>query len=227
LQFLGLAEEAGLMQRLTGRVLADALTQCAAWRTDGRPTRVSVNVSVGDLLDPAFPATVSSLLAERLLPAEALMIEITETSIIAEFERAQQAVTQLRALGVGVSIDDFGAGFTSLAYLNELAVDELKLDRRFIAPLAGGAHGRDAELVRATIALGHALGLRVVAEGIEDLAALELLRELHCDVAQGYALGRPVPAAELALGEADPDTEMGPALRRRGRTGARSAAPAR
>ena len=104
--------------------------------------RVSVNISVGDLLDPAFPATVGSLLAERRLPAEALTIEITETSIIAEFERAQQAVARLRALGVGVSIDDFGAGFTSLAYLNELGVDELKLDRRFIAPLAGGARGR-------------------------------------------------------------------------------------
>jgi diguanylate cyclase len=152
---------------------------------------------------------VASLLAERRMPAEALTIEITETSIIAEFERAQQAVAALRALGVGVSIDDFGAGFTSLAYLNELAVDELKLDRRFIAPLAGGARGRDAELVQATIALGHALGLRVVAEGIEDADALELLRELRCDVAQGYAIGRPVPAAECALHRGDPDAAAG------------------
>jgi diguanylate cyclase (GGDEF)-like protein len=227
LQFLGLAEEAGLMGRLTNRVLADALTQCAAWRDAGRRMRVSVNVSVGDLLDPAFPAAVAALLADRRLGAEALMIEITETSIIAEFERAQRAVARLRALGVGVSIDDFGAGFTSLAYLNELAVDELKLDRRFIAPLAGGARGRDAELVRATIALGHALGLRVVAEGIEDAAALELLRELRCDVAQGYAIGRPVPAAELTLDATDVDAEDEPALRRRGRSDAHSAAPAR
>jgi diguanylate cyclase len=206
LQFLGLAEEAGLMGRLTRRVLADALTQCAAWHAAGRWVRVSVNISVGDLLDPGFAAMVASLLAERRMPAEALTIEITETSIIAEFERAQQAVAALRALGVGVSIDDFGAGFTSLAYLNELAVDELKLDRRFIAPLAGGARGRDAELVQATIALGHALGLRVVAEGIEDADALELLRELRCDVAQGYAIGRPVPAAECALHRGAPDT---------------------
>ena len=206
LQFLGLAEEAGLMGRLTMRVLDDALTQCLAWRSAGRRVRVSVNVSVGDLLDPGFPGAVAAVLADRLLPAEALMIEIIETSIIAEFERAQQAVARLRALGVGVSIDDFGAGFTSLAYLNELAVDELKLDRRFIAPLAGGARGRDAELVRATIALGHALGLRVVAEGIEDVAALELLRELRCDVAQGYAIGRPVPANELAMEPVDSDT---------------------
>jgi diguanylate cyclase (GGDEF)-like protein len=199
LQFLGLAEEAGLMGHLTRRVLADALTQCAAWHAAGRWMRVSVNVSVGDLLDPDFPETVAALLTQRRMPAEALMIEITETSIIAEFERAQQAVARLRGLGVGVSIDDFGAGFTSLAYLNELAVDELKLDRRFIAPLAGGTRGRDAELVRATIALGQALGLRVVAEGIEDAATLDLLRELRCDVAQGYAIGRPAPASELLL----------------------------
>ena len=207
LQFLGLAEEAGLMGRLTSRVLAGALTQCVAWRAAGHRARVSVNVSVGDLLDPAFPAAVASLLAERRLPAEALTVEITETSIIAEFEHARQAVARLHALGVGVSIDDFGAGFTSLAYLNELGVDELKLDRRFIAPLAGGARGRDAELVQATIALGHALGLRVVAEGIEDRAALELLREMGCDVAQGYAIGGPVPAAELALDDAHPDPD--------------------
>ena len=167
--------------------------------------RVSVNISVGDLLDPRFPETVASLLAERGMPADSLMIEITETSIIAEFARAQEAVARLRGLGVGVSIDDFGAGFTSLAYLNELVVHELKLDRRFIAPLAGGVRGRDAELVRATIALGQALGLRVVAEGIEDEAALALLRELRCDVAQGYAIGRPVPASELALHATAPD----------------------
>jgi diguanylate cyclase (GGDEF)-like protein len=208
LQFLGLAEEAGLMGRLTRRVLADALTQCAAWHAAGRWMRVSVNISVGDLLDPGFPETVASLLAERGMPADALMIEITETSIIAEFACAQEAVARLRALGVGVSIDDFGAGFTSLAYLNELVVDELKLDRRFIAPLAGGMRGRDAELVRATIALGQALGLRVVAEGIEDAAALALLRELRCDVSQGYAIGRPVPATELALDATVPDSAV-------------------
>jgi len=206
LQFLGLAEEAGLMGRLTMRVLSDALTECAVRRRAGRRMRVSVNISVGDLLDPDFPGAVAALLEDRLLPAEALTVEITETSIIAQFDRAQEAVARLRALGVRVSIDDFGAGFTSLAYLNELAVDELKLDRRFIAPLAGGARGRDAELVRATIALGHALGLRVVAEGIEDTAALDLLRELRCDVAQGYAIGRPVPAAALALDPVGLDT---------------------
>jgi diguanylate cyclase (GGDEF)-like protein len=195
--FLPLAEQAGLMGRLTRWVLEQALAQCAAWRTAGRHVRVSVNVSVSDLVDPGFPASVAQLLSRARLGAESLMLEITETSIIDEFERAKHAVENLRALGVKVSIDDFGAGFTSLAYLNDLSVAEMKLDRRFIVPLAGGRRTRDAELVRATIKLGHALGLDVVAEGVEDDGALRLLRELGCDIAQGYGIARPRPAAEV------------------------------
>jgi diguanylate cyclase (GGDEF)-like protein len=199
LNFLPLAEEAGLMGKLTRWVLTHALAQCAAWHATGRPLRVSVNVSVSDLLDPDFPVMVASVLDRMRLPADALMIEITETSIIDEFERIQRAVAGLAEIGVDVSIDDFGAGFTSLAYLNDLAVEEMKLDRRFIAPLAGGVTSRNSELVRATIELGHALGLQVVAEGIEDDGALELLRDLGCDLAQGYGIGRPVPAGELSF----------------------------
>ena len=202
LDFLPLAVEAGMMAKITRWVLTRALTQCAAWRAAGHQLRVSVNASVSDLLDPDFPATVSGLLGRMQLAPDALILEITETSIIDEFERAQRAVGKLRGLGVHVSIDDFGAGFTSLAYLNDLAVDEMKLDRRFIAPLAGGVRSRDSELVRATIALGHALGLDVVAEGIEDHGALDLLRELGCDIGQGYGIGRPVAAEELSFGPA-------------------------
>jgi diguanylate cyclase (GGDEF)-like protein len=199
LTFLPLAEEAGMMGKLTTWVLTQALAQCAAWRAAGRQVRVSVNVSAGDLVDPAFPGAVAALLSRELLSPESLILEITETSIIEEFERAKLAVIRLRELGVQVSIDDFGAGFTSLAYLSDLAVGELKLDRRFIIPLTARERSRDAELVRATIELGHALGLVVVAEGVEDDRALELLRKLGCDVAQGYWIGRPLPAAELAL----------------------------
>jgi diguanylate cyclase (GGDEF)-like protein len=196
--FLPLAVEAGLMGRLTRWVLAAALRECARWHADGRPLRVSVNVSVGDLLDPTLPALVGELLDREQLGADSLTIEITETSIIDEFERAQAAVEGLRDLGVEVSVDDFGAGFTSLAYLSDLAVDELKLDRRFIIPLAGGATSRDSEVVRVMIDLGHALGMRVVAEGVEDAATLELLRSFGCDLAQGFGVGRPVAAAELS-----------------------------
>ncbi len=199
LTFLPLAEHAGLMPKLTHWVLNSALDQCSLWRAAHHPIRVSVNISAGDLVDPGFPDAVAELLTRHAIPAEALLLEITETSIIKEFTRAKYAVARLRELGVQVSIDDFGAGFTSLAYLNELAVGELKLDRRFIRPLARGRRSRNSELVRATIELGHALGLRIVAEGVEDAGALQLLGELGCDIAQGYEIGRPVPAAELVL----------------------------
>jgi diguanylate cyclase len=199
LKFLALAEEAGLMRKLTRWVLAEALGQCAQWRAAGRGMTVSVNVSASDLLDPGLTQVIADLLASSPLPADALVLEITETSIITEFERSKQIVEDLRNLGVVVSIDDFGAGFTALAYLSSLAVGELKLDRSFITHLATGGKARDVELVRATIELGHALGLRVVAEGVEDKATLELLTGLGCDLAQGYVVGRPKPAERLAF----------------------------
>jgi diguanylate cyclase (GGDEF)-like protein len=198
LSFLPLAEEAGMMPKVTRWVLSTALHQCRCWRAQGTPVRVAVNVSTSDLVDPGFPALVSSLLAQESVPAEALMIEITETSVIERFEQVKGVVGRLHALGIEVAIDDFGAGFTSLAYLNSLAVAELKLDRQFIIPMVGGGTSRDTELVRATIELGHALGLKVIAEGVENQATLRRLREFGCDLAQGYEIGRPMPAAELA-----------------------------
>jgi diguanylate cyclase (GGDEF)-like protein len=198
LKFLPLAEDAGLMGVLTTWVLAQALGQCAAWRTAGRYMTVSVNISATNLLEAGFTDRVRDLLERHNLPADALVLELTETSIITEFDRSKVVIEDLRALGLVVSIDDFGTGFTSMAHLTSLAVGELKLDRTFITSLAD-EQGRDLELVRATIDLGHALGLRVVAEGIEDQATLDLLSELGCDVAQGYRIGKPKPANELAL----------------------------
>ena len=198
-KFLSLAQEAGMMDQLTHWVLSEALAQCARWRATGHDLRVSVNISASDLIDPELPQTVARLLAATNLDPQALLLEITETSIIDDFARAQHAVGRLAALGVQISIDDFGSGFTSLAYVSDLRVAELKLDRRFISPLSGNVRTREAELVRALAELGHALGLQVVAEGIEDPTALGLLHELGCDLAQGYAISRPVPAAELDL----------------------------
>jgi EAL domain-containing protein (putative c-di-GMP-specific phosphodiesterase class I) len=160
---------------------------------------VSVNASTTNLLDPGFVDSVRDALARHRLPASALIVEITETTIISDFGRCKQVIANLRDLGVGVSIDDFGAGFTSLAYLGSLAVSELKLDRRFITDLSATDGNRDLALVRATVELGHALGLRVVAEGIEDAPTLEMLTGVGCDVAQGYFIGRPMPAAEVDL----------------------------
>jgi EAL domain-containing protein (putative c-di-GMP-specific phosphodiesterase class I) len=176
------------------------LRQCADWRAGGRNLTVAVNISPGTLLEDGFTDLVRSLLHAHELSAEHLVIEITETSVIADFERSKQVIDELRALGLVVSIDDFGAGFTSLAHLSSLAVRELKLDRQFISHLGTERQqDRDLQLVRATIELGHAMGLRVVAEGIEDAATLQVLSELGCDSAQGYFISMPKPAEELAF----------------------------
>lgn len=199
MKFIPLAEDAGLMQPLTALVLDMALAQCAEWWSNGRFLAISVNISSTNLLDPGFTDLVVGLLEQHHLPAEALVLEITETSIITDFEASQAVITRLRDVGVLVSIDDFGAGYTSLAYLSNLAVRELKLDCALITGLGANREERDLELVRATIDLGHAMGLRVVAEGIEDGATLDLLRDLGCDLAQGYLISKPMPASELAF----------------------------
>ena len=134
--FLPLAEEAGLMGPLTELVLEQALSQCAAWRAQPSGLMVSVNVSATNLLDPDFTNLIGTYLKRHLLSSSALILEITETTVIREFERCKRVIAQLRESGLSVSIDDFGAGFTSLAYLGSLAVSEIKLDRAFIASLA-------------------------------------------------------------------------------------------
>jgi diguanylate cyclase (GGDEF)-like protein len=199
LEFIALAEDAGLMRELTGLVLDEALAQCARWHADGLQIAVAVNISASDLLDPGFPQHVKELLARYELPAAALVLEMTETTAIADFERSQLAIQQLHDIGLVVSVDDFGAGFTSLAYLGSLAVKELKLDRSFITRLAETTRGRDLALVSATVELAHALGLRVVAEGVEDDLCLGLLTGLRCDLVQGYVISKPMPADELEL----------------------------
>jgi diguanylate cyclase (GGDEF)-like protein len=211
-EFLPLAEEAGLMGPITTLVLTDSLAQCAAWRRAGKDLSISVNISPVNLLDPRFTTLVRDLLESYQVPAEALVLEITETTAISHFDRSQSVIQELRDLGIVVSIDDFGAGFTSLAHLSHLAVRELKLDRVFIAALTGGDRGRTLDLVRATIQLGHALGLRIVAEGIEDSATLELLSDLGCDLGQGYYISTPKPASLLMLKPAEPAQPHRPEL---------------
>ena len=202
LDFLPLAEEAGLMGEVTSWVVDEALAQCATWRAGGHTVGVAVNVSVTNLLDVSFIEVLRDALARHRLPGSALTVEITETTIISDFDSCRRAINQLRDLGVGVSIDDFGAGFTSLAHLGSLAVNELKLDRTFITGLGSGGTVRDLTVVSATIELGHALGLRVVAEGVEDSQTLTLLTGVGCDIAQGYLIGQPMPAADLVLSPA-------------------------
>jgi diguanylate cyclase (GGDEF)-like protein len=199
LEFLPLAEDADLMDSLTVLVLDMALEQCARWRSEQRPVAVSVNVSSTNLLNPQFPVLVQDALTKHGIEAETLVLEITETTAITDFNRCKQTIADLKARGITVSVDDFGAGFTSLAYLSSLAVSELKLDRSFVSGLAQSGDQRNIALVRSTISLAHALGMRVVAEGVEDEASLDLLVGFDCDLAQGYLISEPKPATELEL----------------------------
>jgi diguanylate cyclase (GGDEF)-like protein len=198
-RLLGVAEEAGLMPEVTRFALGRAVEQCSVWRDSYPEMKVSINVSPSNLLDDGFVAIVASTLAHCDLPASALVVEITETSVISDFDRSTAVIQELGNLGVTVSIDDFGTGFTALSHLSRFAVRELKIDQVFVSKLASTDKGRDLDFVRSTIELGHSLGLRVVAEGVEDAGTLELLGVLGCDLVQGHFIGRPVPAEELCF----------------------------
>ena len=187
------------MRDITAWVLDEAAAQCSAWRSSSRPLTVAVNISPTNLLEPGFVDMVMEQLRRHSVPVDSMVLEITETSVISEFDGSRRVIEELRDLGIVVSIDDFGAGVTSLAYLSNLAVRELKLDRTFITGMTDAAGARDLDLVRSTIELGHAMGLRIVAEGIEDTETLDLLSRLGCDIAQGYCISRPKPADELAF----------------------------
>ncbi|GID91809.1 putative bifunctional diguanylate cyclase/phosphodiesterase [Amorphoplanes digitatis] len=193
--FLPIAESSGLEVRLTYHLLGVAVRQAAGWLCDGRRHSVSVNVSPGCLIDPGFVARVLSTVDEAGLPPKLLRLELTETSIMADPDRAVRALHEVREHGVSVSVDDFGTGFSSLAQLRRVPADELKIDRTFVRDLTTGTP--DAVMVRSAIDLGHNLGLSVVAEGVEDVQALLRLREMSCDFAQGYALSHAVPADVL------------------------------
>jgi diguanylate cyclase (GGDEF)-like protein len=194
-EFIPLAERTGLIHPLTRWVLDAALRQTAAWRQAGHHLSVAVNVSTRSLLDREFPDHVAECLAAWQVPAASLVLEVTESAVMADPALALEILSRLHALGVGLALDDFGTGYSSMAYLKALPVDELKVDRSFVGQMA--TSNSDAVIVRSTIDLGHNLGLHVVAEGVENQATWEELAALGCDTAQGYHLGRPMPAAEL------------------------------
>ena len=198
-EILPLAEEAGLIKPLTDLVLELALTECTRWHADGHDVSVSVNLSTTSLLDVELPNRIRFLLARHRLGADALILEITETTLMADRTRARQVVQRLDELGLTVSIDDFGTGFSSLAYVSDLAVGELKIDRELIRGIASADNQKGEAVVRTTIELGHSLGLRVVAEGVEDADTYESLVALGCDLAQGYFLCEPKPADRLSF----------------------------
>src|SRR6266508_2561405 len=194
-EFIPLAERTGLIGPLTHYVLDAALRQCQQWRQAGHELAVAVNISARRLLDVEFPDEVASLLARWEVPARLLVVEITESTIMADPDRALEILGRLDAMGVQLSIDDFGTGYSSMAYLKSLPVHELKVDRSFVTQM--NSDSRDAVIVRSTIDLGRNLGLRVVAEGVEDQTTLQELDVLGCDAIQGYYVSRPVPPDDL------------------------------
>jgi EAL domain-containing protein (putative c-di-GMP-specific phosphodiesterase class I) len=193
--FIDLAESAGLMSRLTSTVVDMALAQCRAWADDGCLLTVSVNVSPSNLVDEEFPDEVGEMLRRHGLPATALVLEVTESILMEDRERAVGVLSRLREAGVGISIDDYGTGYSSLAYLAALPVTELKLDRAFVGAMTGSS--RAVSIVTSTLQLAHALDLTLVAEGAEDQATVDALAMLGCDVVQGYHLSRPLPPEQL------------------------------
>jgi diguanylate cyclase (GGDEF)-like protein len=193
--FLPLAERAHLMRPLFNLVLRRALAQADRWEAEGRPLRVAVNLSVSDALSAHLIDDVQAALGACAVDPGRLKLEITEDAFLGRAESVQAVLRALVGLGVGISLDDYGTGEASLGRLRELPLEELKIDRRFIARLAEDL--ADQAIVASTIQLCHRLGVRVVAEGVEDAAAVSLLAELGCDLVQGYATGRPAPAQAL------------------------------
>jgi diguanylate cyclase (GGDEF)-like protein len=189
--FIQSVEQTGLITPLTRFVLDRAAEECAMWRAAGEELCVSVNLSVRNLLDSHLPYEIERLLSRHSLPPEALKLEITESMIMSDPERALSTITYLSSLGVRFAVDDFGTGYSSLAYLSRLPINELKIDRSFVSPMLQDAS--DLIIVRSTINLAHDLGLAIIAEGVEDEPTLERLTELGCDRVQGFHLGRPMP----------------------------------
>ncbi len=194
-EFIGIAENTGLIGPLTLEVLDQALRTSRRLRDARRPLGVAVNLSVRVLTDLDLPRQVAGLLGRWGVPPELLTLEVTETSIMVDPTRTMTVLGLLRDLGVVLSIDDFGTGYSSLAYLKRLEANELKIDRSFVLSMTSNSN--DAVIVRSTIELGHNLGLKLVAEGVEDEATWSMLRALGCDVIQGYHLSRPIAAEAL------------------------------
>ncbi|MBV8687716.1 MAG: EAL domain-containing protein [Alphaproteobacteria bacterium] len=193
--FIPVIERAGRAADLTRHVLQQALDDALGWERSGYPIGVAVNVSATLLADHDFIDTVAHLLGGHALPAERVTIEVTESAAMQRPDQAIAALESWRALGVGISIDDYGTGQSSLGYLQKLPATEVKVDKSFVATIASDS--RNAIMVRSTIELAHKLGMKVVAEGVEDLACQRFLAEMGCDTAQGYHISRPVSSADL------------------------------
>ncbi|WP_264004199.1 putative bifunctional diguanylate cyclase/phosphodiesterase [Mycolicibacterium sphagni] len=194
-EFLPLVRRHGLMGLVTELVITRALDDALAWRQAGVDVPVAVNLFAPSMANSGLPATLVKALADRGLRPESLVVEITEDLFLGRLEQTRMVLEQLRHNGIRVAIDDFGSGYSALSYLRDLPIDEVKLDRNFIASILVDA--RAAAVVRAVVELAHVLDLTVVVEGVEDAATAKLVRELGCDVGQGFYYGQPVSPEEL------------------------------
>jgi diguanylate cyclase (GGDEF)-like protein len=189
-EFIPLAERTGMIEELTLWVLKSALRQGTLWHEQRLKIGIAVNVSALCLLNPEFPELLTGLLTATNFPATSLYMEITESAIMVDPERSLTVLERIHRKGVKLSIDDFGTGYSSLAYLKKLPVSEIKIDKSFVADML--ANDSDATIVNATIQLGHNLGLKVVAEGVENERTFNSLRAMGCDLQQGFYIGRPI-----------------------------------
>jgi diguanylate cyclase len=193
--FIPLAEHSGRIRQLTGWLLETVVKDCSAWQRQGYNVGAAINISVIDLASLDLPGLVTSALSKHGLEPQYLILEITESVVMRDATNAIAILRRLRDVGVKLAIDDFGTGYSSLSQLKRMPVHELKIDKSFVLGLASG--GEDAVIVKSTIELGHNMGLRVVAEGVEDEQAWTLLRAQRCDSAQGYLISKPLPRGEL------------------------------
>jgi len=204
--FLPLVEDSGLMHEMTVAVLEQSLDQVQRWAQEGLRLPVAVNLSPSSLVDIDLSSRVEQMLHERGLDSSLLILEITEDVIMSDRERARHILEELRRIGIQVAVDDFGTGYSSLAYLRELPIDELKLDRSFIATM--NADDRSLAIVQSAIDLAHSLGLRMVAEGVEDELTARQLCDAGCDEAQGFFFSRALPVDEFEMWMSRHETEL-------------------
>jgi EAL domain-containing protein (putative c-di-GMP-specific phosphodiesterase class I) len=194
-EFIPLAEQSGAIKPLTEWVLDTAIKQCVKWNEQGIPLTVSVNLSARSLHDTELPEQIDAMLKTYGLPASQLELEITETAIMMDPDRASEILNRLHSAGMKLSIDDFGTGYTSLSYLKQLPVDDIKIDKSFVMNMIEDHD--NAVIVQSIISLAHSMGRGVIAEGVESKAIIDELSKLGCDTIQGYFLSRPAPPSDF------------------------------
>ena len=194
-QVVALAEQTGMIDDITRWVLNEASRQCNDWRKQNQQIRISINISMNNLRNPQLIVQLESLIKQFAMPADCFTLEITESAMMANPKRSLDTLLKIHAMGIKLSIDDFGTGFSSLAYLKKLPVSELKIDKSFVIDLLHDDN--DLAIVRSTIDLAHNLGIKVIAEGVESEEIYNVLKDLNCDAAQGFYISRPVEVKPL------------------------------